>query len=178
MKIEAEKMLNLFWRYIQERFMKIFSLTMILSLCFSLSAFSSEADLCLENAKMQSDMTLCSGMTLTRADAELNRVYNLIRRVYAEDKEFLSKLKISQRAWIKLRDADLEMKFPHEDKLNQYGRVYRMCVLGVNTTLTLQRIEYLKQWLTGIGEGDVCSGSISRPYSIEEAIKKYNKPKQ
>jgi uncharacterized protein YecT (DUF1311 family) len=158
--------------------MNTFSFTIILIMCFPLSAFSSEADLCLENAKSQSDMTLCSGINHTRADAELNRVYNLIRKVYAEDKEFLSKLKTSQLAWIKLRDADLEMKFPHEDKQYQYGTAYRMCALGVSTKLTLQRVEYLKQWLTGIDEGDVCSGSISRPYIIEKAIKEYNKSKQ
>ncbi|MDA3843389.1 MAG: hypothetical protein PF588_03350 [Candidatus Kapabacteria bacterium] len=38
--------------------------------------------------------------------------------------------------------------------------------------LVSQRIEFLKQWLVGTEEGDVCAGSIKKPEEIEEAMKK------
>lgn len=152
--------------------MKKLSSLIFLSLFFSFSAYSSEVDICLEKAQTQREMTLCQDVNLTKADAELNRVYNLIRKVYADDKVFLSKLKASQLAWIKLRDADLEMSFPLEDKQLQYGSVYRMCAMDIETKQTLQRVEYLKKWLAGAKEGNVCSGSIKRPDDINKALKK------
>jgi len=135
------------------------------------SLFAQQGNSCLQDAFTQSEMTRCEGMNFATADAELNRVYSLIRKIYKDDDEFISKLKSSQLAWIKLRDADLEMMYPLEDKQLQYGSAYPMCASGFVTTLTLQRVEYLKKWLVGIGEGDVCSGSIKRPFQIEELIK-------
>ncbi|AZG74781.1 lysozyme inhibitor LprI family protein [Shewanella livingstonensis] len=152
--------------------MKKLSSLIILSIFLSSSACSSEVDICLEKAQTQREMTLCQGVNLTKADAELNRVYNLIRKVYADDKEFLSKLKASQLAWIKLRDADLEMSFPLADKQLQYGSIYRMCAMGIETKQTLQRVEYLKKWLAGVKEGDVCSGSIKGTDDINDSLKK------
>jgi len=150
--------------------MKKISLAIIVSFCFTLIVFGEEVNDCLENAVTQSEMNHCEGVNFDKADAELNRVYKLIRKVYKDDKEFLSKLKKSQLAWIKSRDADMEMRFPLEDKQSQYGSVFPMCNSIIEITLTLQRIEYLKQWLEGIEEGDVCSGSIKRPSQIKEAL--------
>lgn len=141
------------------------------SMCLSFAAFGVEKNVCLEHAKTQSEMNQCEDVDFEKADAELNRVYNLIRKAYKNDKEFLSKLKQSQLAWIKLRDADMEMTFPLEDKQREYGTVFPTCYGIIKTKLTLQRIEYLKQWLIGIEEGDVCSGSIKMPNEIQEAIK-------
>ena len=52
------------------------------------------------------------------------------------------------------------MKFPHENKKLQYGSVYPMCASNLKTSLTLLRIIYLKQWLEGVAEGNVCAGSL------------------
>ncbi|HED33095.1 MAG TPA: DUF1311 domain-containing protein [Gammaproteobacteria bacterium] len=141
-------------------------------MCFSFAAFGKKTGSCLEKANTQSEMNHCKGISFEKADAELNRVYKLIRKVYKNDKEFLSGLKKSQLIWIKLRDADMEMRFPSESEQYQYGSAFPMCHSVIEKTLTLQRIEYLKQWLEGIEEGDVCSRSIKQPYQIREAFGK------
>jgi len=52
-----------------------------------------------------------------------------------------------------------------------------MCASSFNAQLTLQRTEYLKRWLIGKEDGDVCSGSQKREWQLEEILKsEYNKP--
>lgn len=94
------------------------------------------------------------------ADKELNDVYKQILTDYKNDSTFIEKLKVSQRLWIKFRDAELDMKFPVADKLMEYGSMYPMCASGYLTKLTNQRIETLKEWLEPFPEGEGCSGSV------------------
>lgn len=95
-----------------------------------------------------------------KADKELNSVYQKILSEYKTDSLFVENLKISQRIWIKLRDADLEMKFPADNKQSKYGNVYSMCASLFLKELTEERTEKLRVWLNGIEEGNVCSGSV------------------
>ena len=99
-------------------------------------------------------------LTLEAADEELNRIYNEIKRIYADEPEFIEKLKLAQLAWIKSRDADLELYYPKTNKRLEYGSVYPMCVSSMKTVITLKRIDILKQWLDGVEEGNVCAGSV------------------
>ncbi len=140
-----------------------------LFLALTLFALSANAgDSCLESAFTQLEMNACTGINYQKADQELNRVYSEIRKAYADDPKFLEKMKSSQKVWIKLRNADVEMYFPLEDKPQHYGSVYPMCASEVKTKITLQRIEFLKQWLKGSGEGDICSGSIRNAWILKE----------
>ena len=123
-------------------------------------AQASEYESCLNVAVTQADMSGCADMGYQEADAELNRVYNEIRKIYSDDKLFLDKLKSAQRAWITSRDADLALEYPHMDEEGYYGSVLPMCTLDSRASLTLERVTYLKRWLDGAEEGDVCSGSI------------------
>ena len=126
---------------------------------------------CYEKAFTQKELNQCAGIDYRTADAELNRVYKLIRKVYKDDPKFLNKMKIAQRAWIKFRDAQFAMMFPHEDDAAYYGSAFPMCAGNYKASLTLQRVLELKQWLKGAEEGDVCSGSVKRPYAIQSIIK-------
>ena len=95
------------------------------------------------------------------ADEELNAVYQAILKEYSSDTTFIKNLRISQRIWIKFRDAELSMKFP--DRSNNrlyYGSVFPMCVSSYLKTLTEIRIKTLRIWIDGAEEGDVCSGSL------------------
>jgi uncharacterized protein YecT (DUF1311 family) len=65
----------------------------------------------------------------------------------------------AQRAWLAYRDAELKAGFPHRSS-RIYGSVYPMCASLVGEALTRQRIAHLRQWLTGIPEGDACAGSV------------------
>lgn len=62
------------------------------------------------------------------------------------------------------------MMFPHADEPRYYGSVFPMCANGFKTQLTLERVSFLKKWLIGSEEGDVCSGSIINGWSVKEAL--------
>lgn len=152
-------------------FVKI--ILILFTLIFSVQALAEGGDSCLENAMTEREMKQCAYIDFEKADAELNRVYKKIREVYKKDKIFLKKLKIAQLAWIKLRDADLEMRYPHEP--SYYGSMWSMCEASARTELTLQRVEYLKKWLVEITEPDLCLGSmgIMKELYISDISKKF-----
>ncbi|MCP4439881.1 MAG: DUF1311 domain-containing protein [Aureispira sp.] len=111
-------------------------------------------------AQTQTEMNQTAGEKYSIADKELNRVYQQILVDYKKDVNFIKNLKISQRLWIKFRDAELEMKYPESDKRAFYGSMYSMCAAGYLSKITKQRTETLKKWLEPIEEGEGCSGSI------------------
>ena len=111
-------------------------------------------------AQSQADMNAAGCGKYRRADDELNRVYQQILREYAEDADFVAKLRDAQRAWLAYRDAHVESVFPGEDKRAIYGSVFPMCHCGALEGLTRERTRVLRRWLTGLPEGDVCAGTI------------------
>ena len=96
----------------------------------------------------------------TKANDELNNVYQQILYDYKIDTVFTQKLVIAQRLWLKFRDAHIASIFPAYEKQREYGTVYPMCNLILLTSITKERTAQLKLWLDGIEQGDVCSGSI------------------
>jgi uncharacterized protein YecT (DUF1311 family) len=94
-----------------------------------------------------------------KADAEINRVYKKIRKVYKNDKEFLEKLRLAQRAWIKFRDSHIRSIFPIDEPY-YYGSVVNECHCWIYADLTEERTKTLKVWLQGTEEGDLCAGSV------------------
>ncbi|ADV46583.1 lysozyme inhibitor LprI family protein [Nitratifractor salsuginis] len=129
------------------------------SLILASSLQASKPKSCMERASTQGAMNRCALESYRKADAELNRVYKRIKALYKDDKLFLEKLKRAQQTWIKLRDADLLLKFPHKGQPGYYGSDFPMCEAMFKRELTLERIRFLKQWLWGAEEGDLCSGS-------------------
>jgi uncharacterized protein YecT (DUF1311 family) len=94
-----------------------------------------------------------------KADKELNNVYNQILKEYKTDTEFIKNLKFAQRNWIQFRDAEMKSKYPDREQ-GYYGSIHPMCWSIYLTELTEERTKKLKMWLTGIDEGDACSGFI------------------
>lgn len=115
---------------------------------------------CMETATTQSQRDQCATRQLKAADDELNRVYQAILKKYKSDTDFVRKLRNAQQAWLKFRDAELEAKFPLQDKRARYGSVYPMCANLFLVRRTQERIKDLRQWLDGTEEGDVCAGSV------------------
>lgn len=148
------------------------SITVLFAIFLTLSSCAQEE---VEIPATQSDMNTSQVLTLEAADEELNRIYKEIKRIYSDEPVFIEKLKFAQLAWIKSRDADLDLHYPKANKRQEYGSVYPMCTSNVKTSLTLQRIEFLKQWLDGVAEGDVCSGSIRIESYLEKAKVKISK---
>jgi uncharacterized protein YecT (DUF1311 family) len=111
-------------------------------------------------AQTQAQMNRDACDEYRKADVEMNSVYGQILKSYERDTPFIEKLKKAQRAWLLFRDAHLESLYPAQDKLAAYGSVNEMCRCTVLAELTSQRTKVLKRWVTGVQEGDVCSGSI------------------
>ncbi len=124
---------------------------------------------CWGNAKTQLDANGCAYESLKEADAALNLVYKTIRAKYSDDELFLDKLKISQRAWIAFRDAELEAFFPHQtDTRRHYGSIYPVCRSRLLTRLTTERIKQLRVWLDGAKQGASCTGSVKLKYYLDQ----------
>lgn len=115
---------------------------------------------CMETATTQLERNQCATSHLQAADDELNRVYQAILSKYKDDREFLEKLRNAQQAWLTFRDAELEAKFPVENKQSHYGSVYPMCANLFLAQRTQERIRHLREWLDGTEEGNVCAGSV------------------
>lgn len=107
----------------------------------------------------QLEMNESAQAKFDQADKQLNLVYKKILTNYSNDTNFIIQLKASQRIWIQFRDAEMKMKFPDKDQSN-YGSVFPLCWFAYKEELTAERTKKLKQWLTGVKGGDVCSGSI------------------
>lgn len=120
----------------------------------------------------QNDMNIDAYNEFKKSDNELNYVYQEIHRIYIKNPVFLEKLRISQKAWIIFRDAEVEANFPlksNQEGRAVYGSVYPMCKSNVLAILTEERIKQLRSWLN-INEdgGDICSGSLGNTNSIDE----------
>ncbi|MCF0055336.1 lysozyme inhibitor LprI family protein [Dyadobacter sp. CY356] len=94
-----------------------------------------------------------------KAEKEINAVYQKVLIEYRSNKEFVKNLKMAQRLWIQFRDAEIKARYPNRAP-GYYGSVYASCIFSLKTQLTNERIKTLKVWLTGIEEGDLCSGSV------------------
>lgn len=142
----------------------LFSLTALL---IAFHTYSDELPSCMANAQTQLKINQCAGINLLTARRTLEGVLEKIRHAYkSSSPEFLTKLDVSQKAWEESVKANMELKYPLEDKRLQYGSVYPMCASGFESRLVLARIEFLRAWLNGHEDGDVCSGSIIHSYSI------------
>jgi uncharacterized protein YecT (DUF1311 family) len=75
------------------------------------------------------------------AERELNATYQGIVKKYADDPAFIGRLRTAQRAWVKFRDAQLEMRFPPSDLV---GSARPMCYASYKAELTQARTRKLK----------------------------------
>ena len=124
----------------------LFSITLCLvtALCFGQS-----------QGKMNEDAI----KSYQKADKELNTIYQKILKEYAEDTVFIKNFKSAQRIWVQFRDAEMKALYPDRED-GYYGSVQPMCWYTSITQLTDERAKKLKIWVTGVREGDVCSGSV------------------
>lgn len=127
----------------------LLTIVMLLSLIISNQAYG----------QTQLEMNQEEQKKYLKADKELNLVYNQILKEYKSDVEFIKNLKIAQRIWIQFRDAEMKSRYPDREP-GYYGSIHPMCWSIYLTELTEERTKKLKMWLTGIEEGDACSGSI------------------
>jgi uncharacterized protein YecT (DUF1311 family) len=111
----------------------------------------------------QAEMNMEAKRKYELADKKLNSTYQRLLREYSKDLNFVQNLKKSQRIWIQFRDSELAMMYP-EKETSYYGSVFPLCWYSYMEELTKERIVKLSTWLTGVSEGEVCSGSIKTKY--------------
>ena len=127
---------------------------------------------CLENSITQHYMNQCAGLDLKSAAAKLQRVLAEIRKHHKHGPEFLEKLDKSQKVWSSLVDSNLEMLYPLKNKQKNYGTVFTMCSAFDRTGFIIQRVAFLKKWLVGHGDGEVCWGSVYHSYCLSNDCSK------
>ncbi|MFT7271689.1 MAG: hypothetical protein ACI9V1_001211 [Spirosomataceae bacterium] len=126
------------------RIFKIMFLCLLTNLCF---------------AQSQSEMNMEARADYQKVDKGLNSTYKKILQEYKPDTAFIKNLKAAQNIWIKFRDAELKMKYPDRAP-GYYGSIQPVCFYNYLEELTKKRDQDLRIWLTGIEEGDACSGSV------------------
>ncbi|MFK5975405.1 MAG: DUF1311 domain-containing protein [Sulfurovum sp.] len=97
----------------------------------------------------QAQMNQCAYEEFQQADRELNIVYKAIRKKNKAVKEYIQNLKVSQRLWIKFRDAELNMIFtcPHKNSRICFGSMYELLFYEAKKDLTLERVKNLKKYI-------------------------------
>lgn len=96
---------------------------------------------------------------LQKADDSLNKVYNQILANYKNDAVFIHQFVTAQKKWIEFRDAYVASMYVPQYK-DTYGSVFPMCQCYFIEKVTTDRTRQLQIWLDGVGEGDVCTGSV------------------
>ena len=116
-----------------------------------------QTDPCFAKATAQAELTACADQALDKADARLNEVYQQLLKKRAADIGFTKKLRIAQEAWLKFRDAHIDLIYPSSsrDQVQSEGTAYPMCKAMEITRLTVERTRTLENMLNP-KEGDVC----------------------
>ena len=113
----------------------------------------------LAHSQSQSDINLEAFNNFKKADSDLNTTYQKILKEYKSDVVFLKNLKTSQKIWITFRDAEMLTKYPKRS-VGYYGSIQPTCWNNYMELLTKERTKTLQVWLTGIQEGNMCSGTV------------------
>ena len=100
--------------------------------------------------------------------ARLDSLVAEIKRLYADDKPFLAALNASQKKWSAYCASVIDMQFPHEDIVGEYGSAYFIVAPLITADLIKARIKQLSQWTEGYEEGECGTGSIKRREELAE----------
>lgn len=97
----------------------------------------------------QFELNICASDDFAKADKELNKTYQSLIKKEVDDRLFISKLRIAQKAWLVYRDADLEARFAcAEDDIRLcWGSMYPMSYSLWKAELTRERTKHLQQIL-------------------------------
>lgn len=142
--------------------MKRFVLAACMSLPMGCFAAPGDAPNCKTDGT-QSELNACTADEFSAADRELNKVYKQILAEYSDEPVYIDKLKVAQRLWLQLRDAEIAARFPvpaGENPRLSWGSSYPMRVDGYRAQLTRERARHLRVWLDGLPEGDLSAGSV------------------
>jgi len=95
------------------------------------------------------EMNQCAYEDFQKADKELNKVYQEVRKKNKNDQLFLKNLKTSQKLWLKFLDAELNTIYscPEGNQRIFFGSMFPLLYNGSKTELTNDRTTQLKRYL-------------------------------
>lgn len=95
------------------------------------------------------EMAACARETLEKADRKLNETYQALMRKESGNKAFLAKMRESQKAWIRFRDAELAAIFAcdSDDMRHCWGTMHSLDHPYHKARLTNERQIQLQQML-------------------------------
>ena len=99
---------------------------------------------CMDKAVAQMSMNSCANAEYTRADSEMNGVYQRLLSMAEKVPGATAKIKAAERAWILYRDAYMEALYTAEDKQLAYGSIYPMEYAEFQTALTREHTKALR----------------------------------
>jgi uncharacterized protein YecT (DUF1311 family) len=113
-----------------------------------------------ELATTQLEMNECAAAASEKAETEMSELYAQLLARASQKPMYRAKVETAQKAWLAYRDAELELKYPAEDKRTEYGSVYPMCFANDRRELTRERIAEIRALLKQTD--DVCAGEWAR----------------
>jgi len=95
----------------------------------------------------QIELNACAKDDFAQADKELNDAYRAVVKMFADDKLFISRLKLAQKSWIQYRDADLDAYFACSDPDIRicFGSMFPLSYFSRKTAFTRERTNHLNQ---------------------------------
>lgn len=116
--------------------MKVLVLTAFVLFSVSCGAQeSAQFKACMQKEMSQNGMDRCASEEYSRADRDLNTVYQRLLAKVRLVQGAAEKTKHMEQAWIAYRDGYIEAMYPSEDKQAAYGTIYPM-----NVDLALARL--------------------------------------
>ena len=108
-----------------------------------------EPDIQCNPAGNQMEMNKCAYEDFEKADKALNQTYKALIKKSGDDKTYIKKLRESQRAWIKFRDAELDAMFSCEDENIRicWGSMIGMLYPAAKQELTEERTKRLQHYI-------------------------------
>lgn len=105
--------------------------------------------------------------TANQTSTTLKQTYLTITSEYSDDKVFMSAFQAANMAWEQYQDAQLAAMFTQGSNKLFDGTL--MSANDYRAALQMQRITGLRDWISGIEEGDSCSGSVKTPEELSDS---------
>lgn len=131
--------------------MKFLKYLSVVTLLLTTQLSANEADIKCNHDGNQMEMNQCAYDDYEKADKALNNAYKELVKLKKGNKVYITKLKTSQRLWIKFRDAELETIFACEDGDMRmcWGSMYNLIYHVEMKELTDKRTATLKGYIKG-----------------------------
>ena len=106
----------------------------------------------------QLELNLCAAADAEAADKELNAAYRSVIQSLQGERLAIQRLREAQRLWVKLRDADIEARYPvpdGEDYRMHHGSIYPLLVHSAKAEITRARTAWLRTHFLEREEGQL-----------------------